>query len=255
MTTNRRMILRLFAGVPLLAASGRAAWAVKESRIGRLMQQARTHAQVSQRVDFISRALLGARYEANTLIGGPRRRERFVVRDDAFDCVTYCEVVLAAAIGKDLDEFETVLRRIRYDEGDVRWDQRNHYFADWNRRIVENKICSPVMIKPSVVIEKTVVGEIGKRDVSITAIPAASLASNRDALKSGDVIGFVSRQPNLDFYHAGFVAFGKGSSLLLRHASQSHGRILDEPMDEFVAANGTKYVTVVRAEEPAPATT
>ena len=48
---------------------------------------------------FISRGLLGVRYQANTLTAGPRRKEVFVVRDDAFDCVTFCEVVLAAALG------------------------------------------------------------------------------------------------------------------------------------------------------------
>ena len=244
----------MLAGVPLLAAAG-PSFAAKDSRIARLIQQARAHTQVSQRIDFISRVLLGVKYQANTLIGGPRRQELFVVRTDAFDCVTYCEVVLAAAIGKDLGEFEAVLRRIRYDQSEVRWDQRNHYFADWSRRIVENKICRPVAIGPSVSIEKTVVGEIGRHDVSFTGIPVAALVSNRKLLQSGDIVGFVSRQSNLDFFHIGFVAFGKGGSLLLRHASQRHGRVLDEPMDAFIVANGTKYVTLLRAEDPEPAST
>ncbi len=251
---NRRNFLGMLAGVPVLAAAG-PSFAAKDSRVARLIQQARTHAHVSQRIDFISRALLGVKYESNTLIGGPRRQELFVVRADAFDCVTYCEVVLAAAIGKDFDEFEAMLRRIRYAQGEVRWHERNHYFADWSRRIVENKICRPVAISPSVPIEKTVVGEIGKRDVSFTGIPVAALVSNRKLLQSGDVVGFVSRQRNLDFYHTGFIVLGKGGSLLLRHASQSHGRVLDEPMDAFIVTNGTKYVTLLRAEEPKPAST
>ena len=109
----------------------RASAAAKTALIGRLIEEARALPHVSQRIDFISRALLGVRYQANTLIGGPKHPERFVVRDDAFDCVTFCEVVLAAAIARDLDEFETSLRRIRYDHGNVQYDQRNHYFADW----------------------------------------------------------------------------------------------------------------------------
>ncbi len=74
----------------------------------------------------LSGKLLGVRYQANTLIGSPTHPEEFVVRDDAFDCVTFCEVVLAAAIARDLSEFETSLRRIRYDHGKVQYDQRNH---------------------------------------------------------------------------------------------------------------------------------
>ena len=58
-------------------------------------------ASVSERMDFISRALLGVRYRANTLIGGPQQPEQFVVRDDAFDCVTFCEFVLATALARD----------------------------------------------------------------------------------------------------------------------------------------------------------
>jgi hypothetical protein len=38
---------------------------------------------------------------------------------------------------------------------------------------------------------------------------------------------------------------------MLRHASRSHGRIVDEPMDVFVAANRVQYVTAVRAMESA----
>ena len=68
-----------------------------------------------------------------------------------------------------LAEFETSLRRIRYDHGNVQYDQRNHYFADWCKRNIENGICRPVAIEPSVVIDKTVTWhrEFGRQQVSI----------------------------------------------------------------------------------------
>src|SRR5262245_6448350 len=137
---SRRAMLRLIAGIPLscLAAPARAR---EDSLIARLIGEAREWRQVSQRIDFISRALLGVRYQADTLIGGPDRPEVFVVRDDAFDCVTFCEVVLAAAQASDVDEFALALRRIRYRDGEVKWEERNHYFGDWTRRAVENRIC------------------------------------------------------------------------------------------------------------------
>ncbi len=243
----------MFAAAPLLAAAGSCAFA-KTSVIAHLIQEAPADGGLSQRIDFISRALLGVRYQADTLIGGPRRQELFVVRADAFDCITYCEVVLAAAIAKDIGEFEAVLRCIRYEHGEVRWDQRNHDFAKWSQRIVENKICQPVRMNPSVSIEKTLNGGgLGKRWFSIIGIAPSTLLANHQLLRGGDVIGFVSRQSNLDFFHAGFTAFGKNAGLLLRHASQSYGRVLDEKMETFLAANGVKYVTLLRAENPAPA--
>ena len=53
--------------------------------IGRLIREARARPRISQRMDFISRALLGIRYQANTLIGssaaaGGVRRARRCIR-------------------------------------------------------------------------------------------------------------------------------------------------------------------------------
>jgi hypothetical protein len=253
---DRRTVLQLIAGLPL-AAGASAALAIESPPpegplIGRLIAQSRSLPRVSQRINFISRALIGVRYQANTLIGGPGNPEVFVVRDDAFDCVTYCEVVLAAALARDFDEFETSLRRIRYEHGQVKWEERNHYFADWSRRAVENRICRPVQIEPSVTIEKTVNWQnLGERRVALTVIPRATFLASRRRLAAGDVVGFVSRRENLDFHHAGLVAFGPGRKLMLRHASQRLGRIVDEPMDGFAAANRVQYVTVVRPAESA----
>ena len=257
-TPTRRQILRLMAGAPLLASGSGVAWAAKigakTALIERLIQEARALPNVSQRIDFISGKLLGIRYQANTLIGGPKHPERFVIRDDAFDCVTFCEVVLAAAIARDLEEFETSLRRIRYDHGNVQYDQRNHYFADWCKRNIENGICRPVAIEPSITIDKTVTWhrEFGKRHVSIAAISKETLLGNARLLAPGDIIGFTSRRASLDYYHTGLVAFGKSGELLLRNASQSRGRVVDDKMVTFVTVNPVKYVTLLRAAEHTP---
>jgi hypothetical protein len=247
--TSRRMFLRLLAGVPFFAAGVRGE--AREAVIPRLIKEAREHGSVSQRIDFVSRALLGVRYQSYTLIGGPRRKELFVLRDDAFDCVTYCEAVVAAAISKDFSQYPDVLRRIRYAQGEVRWRERNHDFAQWSRRIVENRICRPVDIAPSTTIEKRLSGSrLGKRRYDISAVTTATLMANQKALQAGDIIGFVSRRSDLDFFHVGFIAFDKRGALVLRHASQSHGRVVNEDMESFIATTGVKYVTLLRAEEP-----
>ena len=248
---SRRTALYLFAGAPLLAAG--AAGAVREPVIPRLMSASRAYSTVSERIDFISRKLLGVRYQAHTLIGGPHKKEQFVLRDDAFDCVTYCEAVLAAAIAKDFADYPKVLQRIRYAKDEIRWAERNHDFAQWNRNAVEKKICRPVIITPGATVEKALSGgELGKRRYSFAAVPTRVMLANPKALQAGDVIGFVSRRPDLDFFHTGFIAFGKRGTLMLRHASQSHGRVVDENMMSFAATTGVQYVTLLRAEEPAP---
>ena len=246
---HRRAVLRLIAGAPLLA--GGAAFAAKAPLIGRLIDEAKPLPRVAERIDFISAKLLGIRYQAHTLVGGPRHPERFVVRDDAFDCVTFCEVVLAAALARDLDEFESALRRIRYEHGKVQWDQRNHYFADWSRRNIENRICRPVEMEQSVSYEKTVTWHraLGRRRVSIVGVSKAALIENQKLLAAGDIAGFTSGRSDLDYFHTGLVAFGKDGTLLLRHASQSRGRVIEEQMAAFVTVNPVRYVTLLRAAE------
>ena len=254
----------MLAGPPLLAASGKFALAAKveganaaapkTALIERLIGEARALPNVSERIDFISRKLLGIRYQANTLIGSPKSAEKFVVRDDAFDCVTFCEVVLAAAIARDMPEFETSLRRIRYDQGNVQYDQRNHYFADWCKRNIENGVCRPVAIEPSITFDKTLTWhrEFGKHPVSIVAIAKETLLANAKLLAPGDIIGFTSRRAGLDYYHTGLVAFGKSGELMMRNASLSRGRVVEDKMAAFVTANPVKYVTLLRAAENPP---
>src|SRR5260221_14795439 len=94
---TRRVMLRLLAGASLLAAGGPRVWAAETPKIGRLIADAQAQPKISQRIETISRALLGTRYQAYTLIAGPNRKEIFVVRHDAFDLVTYCESVLPPA--------------------------------------------------------------------------------------------------------------------------------------------------------------
>ncbi len=253
---SRRQILQILAGgvamTAALAAGVSPAEAAREARIGKLIEEAKALPTVAQRVDFIASALRGTRYRGYTLIGGPRRREKFVVRDDAFDCVTFCETVLAAAIARDPGDFETHLRTIRYHNGVVAWRERNHYFFEWGQHNVENKICRWVAMDGSIDIQKTVNAQrgLGRRKFPMTVIPHATLLANKTQLAAGDIIGFVTQRKNLDYFHVGFVAFGKDGELLLRHASQSKHRVLDERMDRFLSANRVRYVTLLRPEEP-----
>jgi N-acetylmuramoyl-L-alanine amidase-like protein len=248
---NRRNILTILAGGGSLAAGMRPSSAA-EARIGRLIDDARAKSSISQRIDFISAALRGTRYLEFTLIGGPRRPEKFVARDDGFDCVTFCETVLAAAIAKNVGEFDSVLRKIRYHNGIVSWRERNHYFFEWGRHNIENGVCQAVAIPGSIEIQKSVYWhrELGHRVFSMTVIPRAALLANKPMLAPGDIIGFITQRPNLDYFHVGFIAFGSGGELLLRHASQSRRRVLDERMNNFVVANHVRYVTLLRPRSP-----
>jgi len=133
----------------------------------------------------------------------------------------------------------------------VNWFERNHYFFEWCRRNVENKTCRWIGMDGAVDIEKTVDSQKGlsRRRFAMRVIPSAVFLAHKTQLETGDIVGFVSRRPNLDFFHAGLVAFAADRTLLLRHASESRSRVLDEHMDRFVAHNRVRYVTLLRPQE------
>lgn len=255
---TRRSFLSAMAGGAAAFAGSAPAFALKpqppvlDKRIARLIAEASALPAVSQRIDFISKALIGSPYRGYTLIGGPRRPERFVVRDDVFDCVTFCETVLAAALARDAAQFETQLRLIRYKDGEVDWRARNHYFSDWCSNNVANHVCKKLVLPGSETVDKrlTFMRGLGARQVSMTVLPRAALIDNRALLTTGDIIGFLSRRPGLDYFHTGFVVVTDDGKLILRHAAKSRGRVLDQPLPRFLADNHTHAVTLLRAKKP-----
>ena len=139
-------------------------------------------------------------------------------------------------------EFEAVLRKIRYRNGEPAWRERNHYFADWCRSNIGNGVCRPVEVAGSVKLNKSSDSEpgLGRRSWTLDVIPPAMLLASSSKFIAGDIVGFVSRRTNLDYFHTGFVAFGGKGELLLRHASSTRRRVIDEPMTRFLAVNGVK---------------
>lgn len=247
----RRDVLLGLAGALCAGVAARPARA-GETRIGALIDAARPLPRLSQRIEAISKALLGTPYRGFTLIGGPKLAEQFVVRDDGFDCVTFCETVLAAARVSRAVDFDATLRQIRYREGSVDWHDRNHYFSDWSEFNIANGICRAVVLPGSAPFEKALNYERGlePRRASFSATPRASLNAHRDLLATGDIIGFLSERPGLDYFYTGFVVVDAAGKIWLRHASQSRGRVVDEELTRFVAKTRVKRVTLLRPQEP-----
>jgi N-acetylmuramoyl-L-alanine amidase-like len=90
----------------------------------------------SQRIADISQAFVGKPYVLGALGEGPAAvfDQEPLYRTDAFDCVTYVSTVLALAEAKDLTQFKTLIRQIRYANGVATFKERNHFMSvDWNK--------------------------------------------------------------------------------------------------------------------------
>ena len=243
-------MLQLAAGGGLFAL-GLAPGRTRETRIAALIAEAQAETFVGERIDLISQALVGSPYVSYPLIGGPRQPERFVLRDDGFDCVTFCETVLAAARSTTMADFAPQLRKIRYRDGVVDWRERHHYFADWCIENIANGVCRALVLPDATVADKTVsyMRGLPVERVALTAIPAASVLANADRLMTGDIVGFLSRRPGIDYFHTGFIVVSKDGAVSLRHAAKSRGRALDQPFAQFVAENGVRAVSLLRPQE------
>jgi len=243
-------MLQIAAGAGAFAV-GLAPGAAREPRIARLIAEARNRIFIGERIGAISRALVGSPYVSYPLIGGPAKPEEFVLRDDAFDCVTFCETVLAAARAVTASDFAPQLRKIRYRDGEIAWRARNHYFADWATNNIANGVCRTVVLPDTATVEKAVsyMRGLPVERVALTMAPAVSVLAHAQRLATGDIIGFVSQRPGIDYFHTGFVVVDHAGVLWLRHAARSKGRVLDQRLAQFMADNRVRHVSLLRPQD------
>lgn len=91
---------------------------------------------VVQRIEFYAKYFLKRKspYLVNPLGEGPAGEfeKGPLYRFDGFDCTTFVETVLALAKTQSVDEFKVMMNRIRYKDGRVSYESRNHFPSiDW----------------------------------------------------------------------------------------------------------------------------
>src|SRR5713226_7103399 len=113
-------------------------------RVEQLLSQTKSERSAGSRIDVLSHSFLGRPYKPNPLIGSADTAEVFTAALDGFDCVTYIETVLALARASNVDDFTEWLRKIRYEQGRIQWERRNHYMTLWIRNNIREGIVRPV---------------------------------------------------------------------------------------------------------------
>ncbi len=205
------------------------------SLIRQLIGEIRGMKSVVERMKHLSGSLLGATYLRNPLIGSPTEAEVLVTRMDGFDCITYLETVLALVRAKNSDDFSALLRKIRYRNGQVAYQQRLHYATDWAHQLVAMGWLADMTIgEHTIYREKTLdlVPGIPPVTAQLRYYPKQELAAVGRWLKDGDLILFASGRKGLDVSHAGLI-MREGERVLLRNASRSHQRVIDQDLAEF----------------------
>jgi len=220
-------------------------------RVQQLLSKARYERLAGRRIEVLSRQFLGSSYKPNPLIGSAHTPEVFTVSLEGFDCVTYIETVLALARADSVDDFIKYLRKIRYEQGRVQWDRRNHYMTGWIGNNLRDGIIGPISISAVPLVSRqrvlNVVPGLAAQPTCVRCVPKHATRRLEPLLEDGDLIFFASTRKNLDVFHTGIIVRNDGK-LILRHASRSRGLVVDQELSEFLKANRMAGVIVARPQ-------
>jgi hypothetical protein len=203
---------------------------------------------LGKRIARISGILLGRPYAEGSLGGGPGLSEEFRADLNAFDCVTFIEVVLAFALARTSDEFIAALRRIRYREGVIEWSQRNHYMVDWatnneQQGFVRNLSSGPYAVEKTCTLG--LIAGLPARTTTFWYLPAQTTPTVADLFEVGDLMLFVSTRETLDVFHTGLLV-ERQEHWMLRHATRSAGMVIEQELSEFMGQNEMAGIVLLR---------
>jgi cell wall-associated NlpC family hydrolase len=206
---------------------------------------------VADRVESVSRQLLGKPYVTNPLIGSARQAEVFTAAMDGFDCVTFVESVVARACAGSANDVASYLRRLRYVSGRIEWKRRNHYMTNWIRNNARAGLVHPLRFNVPTVTKNrqlNAVPGLPAQRQRFSCIPKRQLSKIEAEIHTGDLIFFASTRPHLDVFHCGIVIRDNGR-LLLRHASRSQGGVVEQELSSFLKANRMAGVILARPQD------
>ena len=228
-----------------------------QEKIEQLQNKASNISDAGKKVAFISTAFLKTPYRANTLIGNADTDEIFVLRLDGIDCFTFLDYVEALRRSSDFKTFKEMLRQVRYDNGEVTFLRRHHFFSTWG-----NSPLAPLRdVTAQIGGEKTrwTVKQLNRKSQGSLFLPGYPIKrqvvafipgeaidkSILSRLHSGDYIGIYSSHPGIDVSHTGIV-IKKGETVFFRHASSKwlRKKVRDEKL--FPYLGGKKGLIVYR---------
>src|SRR5712692_5361563 len=163
-------------------------------RVEQLLSKTKYDRYAGRRIDVLSRHFLGHPYKPNPLIGSANTAEVFTASLDGFDCVTYIETIVALARASNVDDFTEWLRKIRYEQGRIQWERRNHYMTQWIRNNVLQGIIKPVSMPATPIVSRqrvlNVVPGLAVQPTTVKCVAKPAMPRLEAYLESGDLIFF-----------------------------------------------------------------
>lgn len=210
--------------------------------IDSLISNNRKISSLPERIADISGFFLKTPYQANTLIGDMNTPEKLVIDFEAFDCFTFLDEIVALSISTSWENFKLQLTKIRYENGQVSFFARNHFFIQWLKNNSHLFISEKLFSEKTKCVKKMLNQKQNKslwlKGIPLTEREVCFVGHDEidqqffTQLKSGDFIGFCTDQKGLDVSHVGLVIL-KDRIPFLRHASLRHKEVMDENLQTY----------------------
>jgi hypothetical protein len=220
-----------------------------EAKLDSFIREASRLGQPGERIELISRHFLGTAYQESTLKGNPDTEEVLVINLEGIDCFTFLDYVEAMRISVSFRDFRNNVVKVRYQNGRISFQERNHFFTDWREYGADrvDDVTGPVGGgKSRKVVKMLNLREDGshflqgidakRREISF--VPSDDLDDLIvGRLETGDYAGIYSPLDGLDVSHAGIVV-KKGGSVYLRHASSAERtrKVVNEDFVRYIAS-------------------
>lgn len=228
-------------------------------------KECKTHEQI---IIWIARQFLGVPYVAHTL--DRTDYEQMVINLHELDCTTYVEVVAALARcvfmqKKDIADFINELRNIRYRNGVVSYETRNHYFQWWVEANTKNGVADEIFVQSNPLYSSQTINNyymskhsdsydmlrnhpervdsIKQQEAEHNGVKVHYLSANqikntqqmRQLIHDGDIIGLVTTKEGLDASHLGIAVWHKDGLHFLNASSlKKNGRSVVESKESFI---------------------
>ena len=205
-----------------------------------------------ENIDTYSRLALGTPYALGCLGEGTEGSyDKDSLMDfSRVDCLTFCEQILALAISKDYSDTFQNLQKIRYHNGTISFQARNHFvIADWIthnqwllRNVTQERCGSLCKEMVKTIDRRSFAAAQGCPDtngfpppqtMSIHYLPKQHLLSSAPEFKGGEIMLLITTREGIFASHLGFVLKRDDGSLVFRHASSIHNKVIDEPFNQL----------------------
>lgn len=211
---------------------------------------------------WFGKKFIGVPYVGGTL--DRAEEEKLVINTSELDCTTFVEIVTAltrcmSGNGKrDFSDFCRQLQHVRYINGEIAYEKRQHYFTVWISDNAEEGIVTDIQNNPPFTKVQHVsvnwmtthqqsykmLKNNAKRLQGIKAleeqisgksyryIPKKQIVDSRlfrNTIHNGDILVMITNKKGLDTTHIGIASWHQ-DGLHMLNASSIHKKVIDEPM-------------------------